>query len=318
MEQTSLDELLFGKDGMGALLEGILHISGVSVAILDEEGDVLLGVPDLALGESAEKHPILCEGKKIGLVAGEHAAGPIAALLNRLLDYEFEKEELIDEVLSTYRQINLLYNLAENLGASLELEKVAKATLEQATRLIEATGAVFLWRSGESVRFEFIASWGIPLEDIEKQTHNKEIMIKVASMGMAEIVNDAQSDPRFHVNESSIQSLIYAPIKAKGKATGSISLFTEHPITYTAADLNLLTTITSQAAPAIDNAILYEKTLREAQEREQRLQRQIRELRIELDEARQEEKLAEITETEYFQRLRDQADHLRGIIGIEE
>ena len=83
---------------------------------------------------------------------------------------------------------------------------------------------------------------------------------------------------------------------------------------YTAGDLKLLTSLASQAAPAIDNALLHEKTLREAKEREDQLKRQIEELRIELNEARQEEQVTEIVETEYFKWLREQSDDLRKII----
>ena len=78
--------------------------------------------------------------------------------------------------------------------------------------------------------------------------------------------------------------------------------------------MKLLNALASQAAPAIESALLYEKTVREAKAREARLQRQIQELRIELDGAQQKEKVAEITETDYFQNLRSQADSLRKII----
>lgn len=40
----------------------------------------------------------------------------------------------------------------------------------------------------------------------------------------------------------------------------------------------------------------------------------MQELRIAIDEARQARQVAEITETEYFQRLRGQADQLRKIM----
>jgi hypothetical protein len=45
--------------------------------------------------------------------------------------------------------------------------------------------------------------------------------------------------------------------------------------------------------------------------REKRLQQQVTELRIEIDEARQAAKVAEVTETEYFKELRAQAADLR-------
>jgi hypothetical protein len=83
---------------------------------------------------------------------------------------------------------------------------------------------------------------------------------------------------------------------------------------YSAGDLKLLTSVASQAAPAIEMAFLHQRALREAQEREEQLQRRIDELRIELDEARQEQKVAELIETEYFQHLRRQSNDLRRIM----
>lgn len=48
--------------------------------------------------------------------------------------------------------------------------------------------------------------------------------------------------------------------------------------------------------------------------REQNLKRQVQQLRIELDDARQAQQVAEITETDYFQQLEDKAQDLRRII----
>jgi hypothetical protein len=48
--------------------------------------------------------------------------------------------------------------------------------------------------------------------------------------------------------------------------------------------------------------------------REDRLKQQVQELRIVIDEVRQEKKVAEITESDYFQRLRGQADQPRSIL----
>jgi GAF domain-containing protein len=138
----------------------------------------------------------------------------------------------------------------------------------------------------------------------------------VAQNGKAEIVNEVSADARYKSDQglTASSSLVCAPLKAKGHVLGVIVLVSETAITYTAKDLKLLNTLASQSAPAIENALLYEKTIREAKEREERLQRQIRELRIELDEARQDKQVAEITESDYFQQLRGEADDLRKII----
>jgi DNA-binding response OmpR family regulator len=53
---------------------------------------------------------------------------------------------------------------------------------------------------------------------------------------------------------------------------------------------------------------------REVRAREDRLRAQVRELRIEIDHARQAEKVAEITETDFFRDLRSRAADLRRIV----
>ncbi|HEY3230443.1 MAG TPA: hypothetical protein VGJ87_14570, partial [Roseiflexaceae bacterium] len=60
-------------------------------------------------------------------------------------------------------------------------------------------------------------------------------------------------------------------------------------------------------------ARVFQRMAREVQAREERLRRQVQDLRIEIDEARQARKVAEITESDYFKQLRGQADRLREI-----
>ena len=62
-------------------------------------------------------------------------------------------------------------------------------------------------------------------------------------------------------------------------------------------------------------ARVLQRMAREVRAREERLQQQVAELRIEIDEARQAHKVAEITDTEYFKGLREQAADLRRTMG---
>lgn len=61
-------------------------------------------------------------------------------------------------------------------------------------------------------------------------------------------------------------------------------------------------------------ARMFQRMAHEVQAREERLQRQVRELQIEIDEVRQAQKVAEITESDYFRHLRGQAANLRRIL----
>lgn len=61
-------------------------------------------------------------------------------------------------------------------------------------------------------------------------------------------------------------------------------------------------------------ARVFQKMAREVRLREEKLRKQVTELKIALDETRQKKKVAEITETDYFKTLRSEADSLRNII----
>ena len=61
-------------------------------------------------------------------------------------------------------------------------------------------------------------------------------------------------------------------------------------------------------------ARVFQRMAHEVRSREERLKREVGELRIEINQVRQAQRVAEITETEYFQRLRAQADELRRIM----
>jgi CRP-like cAMP-binding protein len=61
-------------------------------------------------------------------------------------------------------------------------------------------------------------------------------------------------------------------------------------------------------------ARVFQRMIHEVYAREQRLQRQVQELRIEVDHARQARQVNQITGTDYFRQLRDKANDLRGLL----
>lgn len=75
----------------------------------------------------------------------------------------------------------------------------------------------------------------------------------------------------------------------------------------------------AQRADALGNlARVFQRMAREVYAREQKLKQQIQELKIEIDQSKQERKVAEITGSDYFKALRAQAEDLRGIIDGKE
>jgi two-component system, cell cycle response regulator len=63
---------------------------------------------------------------------------------------------------------------------------------------------------------------------------------------------------------------------------------------------------------------VFQRMAAEVREREERLTRQVRELRLEVDHGRTSKQVAEITGTDYFKELRSQASELRGMLSVPE
>lgn len=313
MTLEKLKRILSKKGMVASLIDAVSRATNTSVDIWDMDSNLLLGAASANPDEKQETYAIVCDGEVIGLVSGGSQAEFVAALLTNLVVREAEKDELLDEILDLYRQVNLLFNFTEKLATSLELGSVAKMMLEEASRLIEATGGTVVIFNEEQAHLP-VATTGHGIPAQLNPGPGSGILGAVLADARAEIINDVCLDPRFTEGEDSIRSLLCTPLISKNKVMGAIVIANQVPVNYTAADLNLLNTLATQAAPAIENALLYERTLQEAQEREEQLRRQVLELRIELDEARQKEKVAEITGSEYYQRLRERADRLRSII----
>ena len=305
-----LKRILGRKVNDASLFHALASISP-PIAIIGSRHEVLLGAH---VDETLPRYPILLEKEPIGWVVGHEHTGWVAAFLAQIVYRELEVNDLADDTLELYREINLLYNLSEKLGASLDSQAVMKVALDEANRLIDATSGAVLLRVEDEAVFRASLTFGGAVDIAQLYRVGKGIIGHLARSEKGEIVNNVVSDPRHEPEDEVFSSLIGAPLKAKQQMIGMLVLISQNAIMYTAGDLKLLTTLASQSAPAIDNALLHEKTLREARSREEQLKRQIEELRIELDEVRQEEKVAEIVETEYFKRLRDQSNDLRRII----
>jgi transcriptional regulator with GAF, ATPase, and Fis domain len=309
VSQIKLKRLLSKKQGTTSLLD-VLRTNPDLIGVTDADGSLLFGVKD----DTSGKHPIVTEGQVLGWVIGGDTAHLAAHLLTHLIGKEAENAALTDDTLELYREINLLYSLSERLLASLDVYVVASTALEEAGRLIQSTdGFVILTNSNPSA-FEVIARFVQSHFEPLALSLADAIWSKLAAGEKAEIINDVRSDERFVGLELSFDAIAYAPLKGRQRTIGMVILIRRLSVAFTARDIKLLNTLASQTSPALENALLHKKVLEEAQAREERLHKQIREMRIELDEARQEKQVAEITESDYFQQLSSQADDLRKLM----
>jgi class 3 adenylate cyclase len=256
---------IVGKDGIDSILNLFIEQSGASFCIKDVTGKILFGHD---LDENPFEYPVKAEDEQIGIVKGNEKSIAIADLLNYLSQKEAEKKKLGAEVLNLYKEINLIFNFSEKLAKTIDAPSICVITLDEARQVINSTaGTIVLWDESKK-KLEVIASSGELF--FEQDTINRElqVLLNIIFSGQSEIITDTSSLVEAGIILPEVQSLIYSALKVNDRVMGAIILGCNESMPYTAAHLKLLTTLALQSSAVIESALLYEKNIREARERE--------------------------------------------------
>jgi putative methionine-R-sulfoxide reductase with GAF domain len=241
-------------------LSDLLRVLDTPISIQDAEGKLLL---DNDKTQPLGRYPVELAGEAIGWVIGSEKAAPVASLLSHFVKNELEKKTLARETLDKYKEINFIYNISGKITACLDLKEVAELVIDEARKLISADSGSLMLLNKETGKFEVIAAFGQKYATKAPIQMGQGIAGNVVLTGRGEIINEVGSDPRFVKGHNRINSLICVPLQIHEQAIGVINISSEEPFNYTAADLKLFTALASQAASAIENAILHENKLKQ-------------------------------------------------------
>ncbi len=266
MARISLKQIVGAQNGLRPVVAALERALGGSLAVEDAAG-----VPLLGDANGGARFPVVHDGKDLGWVSGAQGAEALADLLRFLAAKETERKALGTEVLSLYREVNLIYSFSEKLAALLDLELVAKLTLQEARHLIVATDGAILLLDDETGALTSAAAFGDELPGLSGFKRGTGIAGTVAASGVGEIVNDVMGDPRRINAVIDVRSLVCAPLKVGEKVIGVMMLASTLPMAYEARELKLLNTLALQTATAIENARLFERTVQAGHERERLL-----------------------------------------------
>jgi hypothetical protein len=262
MDAPELRRLIVRHRHVAPMLSVLLAGTDARVTISDLDGGVIL---DRQAGSAppdapSERHPIVIEGATVGWVEGPRPAGSIAAVLGYAAARETDKRSLAREALDRYRELNLIYDLADEIGSVLETDAIAAVAVAEAGRL-PAGGMGFvmlLTEDGSRLAARPSSTDATPIVE-----HDPADGILGAILGGdAEVVNDIAADPRATALERAFASLVAAPLKVRGDRIGVIGTISRDPVEYRASDLRLLGAIASLAAPTFDQATALATALR--------------------------------------------------------
>ncbi len=300
---VSLQEILVAEDVAG-FLETLSGLSGMPFVLCGPEGTVLATfagnglVCDAAVSVRKDdgQGPCPCEGlqreyEEYGLVQEirlqDWRLGEIRCCLKNHPDTGKARQSiqlaagwihdkittgyninsLSSEILNKYEELNLLYELSEEIASVFDTKEICEIVLRKALNVIGAEKAsILLWDPGRE-RLRVMASFGLP-DEIDRELegdHDGGVCGYVFRHGKPLLVEDVADLPEgmsqgkggYRTDSFLSVPLLASPLKVKEKVIGVINL-ADKPgeKAYHAGDLKLVSAISSEAALSIYNSIL--------------------------------------------------------------
>jgi putative nucleotidyltransferase with HDIG domain len=160
-------------------------------------------------------------------------------------------------------RLDLVYRLSQTFNSSLDLDLVLNNVIDEVIVLLNAERG-FVMLIDEKGELNFRVARGIDQQTIEEPDFqiSRSIVERVKNEGGAVLTIDAQKDDRFSHQHSittlKLRSIVCVPLKSKEKLIGII--YVDNRMVsgvFKQDDMELLTSIASSAAIAIENAGLF-------------------------------------------------------------
>ncbi|MGC9318712.1 MAG: sensor histidine kinase, partial [Armatimonadota bacterium] len=159
------------------------------------------------------------------------------------------------------RRLDVMRDVGAALGSTLELSELLEELLRSIMRVVPAERAFLLLRDSETGELEPRAVW--PVDDRSgRLAVSRSIIERAIHQQSTLLLSDAMADERFgqveSVRDLRIRSAIAAPLLRAGESLGVIFLeATSATHVFDRGDAEMVSSIASQAAVAIENARLY-------------------------------------------------------------
>jgi HD-GYP domain-containing protein (c-di-GMP phosphodiesterase class II) len=188
----------------------------------------------------------------------------VSALSNQIA-LVLEAHRLRQESSGQLAQMELLLKSLEIVNSSLSLEVVLDNLMGMGMRLIDAEAASILLMDEELGQLYFAAATGVKKEEMKRIYLKKSDGIAgwVADKGEVLLIPDVEKDPRFSkkADKSSgfvTKSILAVPLKTEGRLIGVAEAINKKGGgEFTDADAQMLSTLSSYGAMAIQKAQLY-------------------------------------------------------------
>ncbi|MBN1658962.1 MAG: response regulator [Anaerolineae bacterium] len=265
----------------------------------------------LAEGETRERPAILPDQVREGRAVSEIG---VLEQVNALLDAKLFQSTIVNE----------LGSLAVKM---FDFDQTVTAVLDLLAKVVDFSLAVLIIRDKPGyTRVQITAP--ITAKSLDEarwrlQEACDEHSLDADLSALVTAVEPGAASPRGG-GARDLGSFTLLPLKSRNRVSGLLALGSRRDAAFSEDLMDTLTIFAHEAAIVLDNSLLYrqlgranqelQRTINEltaSQAREAALREEVHALKIEIDETKRKKQVAEITETDYFQELRERARRLR-------
>lgn len=160
------------------------------------------------------------------------------------------------------QELSMLNDLARDLGASLDADKIMGKIVRRALRAVDASqGVVTLVDSRERTTLKTLVRTTSESGERRPFHLNESVLGWMMINKSPLMLNDPRSDDRFRGVkwDESVMSMLAAPLMVKSRLTGVITVYNKrHDESFSDDDQRLLSIIAAQSAQIVENARLAE------------------------------------------------------------
>ncbi len=271
--------------------------------------------------------PVSAEDRFLGVIILDNFNTPAAfrpddeailLSLTQQVALSLENVRLMQSTQERAGQLQALNSVAATLTSSLKRDELVGTLLDRLATVIPYDTAI-LWLRQELPDARLAKMVVIEARGFNDNEERKGLTVEVADSvllnemtrtGQAIVVDDVRVDPRFTLLvQPQYLAWMGIPLITKSQVVGVIALEKTESHFYTQDLMQLSTTFASQAAVAIDNANLFEESIRRAAELDERSQRlvMLNKFSAELGGLLSADKVLRLTANQLMEAL--QADH---------
>ena len=174
-------------------------------------------------------------------------------------------ENLSEELLMAYEELNLFYDLSHSISSPLDFENTIGLILSKALDIIEADKAAIMILDESEDHLRIMRGWRsgrwISADPSYEMKIEGTILKRAIQAKKGLIVNDITESPKGISPLIATTSLLCVPLHTKNKIIGVLTLGDRKGKGFTSKDLKFSSVLSGQAALVIENARLLEACL---------------------------------------------------------